>query len=154
MSAPDFRGLVAIYHRARAIREHHNEGARRAVRFILDGTNFGAPMGEACRPQYDVDHGVPMVFDPDADQGRGGWVTTRPVFTGELYRVVETPSDPTTANGSWRWAGTGWGRPRTYRTLRAARSVASRLRAQYARAGVQMEVAVQRAPVGQWEVVA
>lgn len=75
-----------------------------------------------------------------------------------LYRVVERPVYTTDDSGLpwggvWKWAGTGWGRPRTYRTLTAARSVASRLRAQYAWAGVQMEVAVQRAPVGAWERV-
>lgn len=69
---------------------------------------------------------------------------------GELYRIVERP---TNSAEPWRWMGTFDGKPRTYRTLAAAKGARTQVQAAYDKHRIPMEVAVQRAPVGQWEVI-
>lgn len=84
------------------------------------------------------------------------WTAARTVYTGELYRVVERRTVLVRTyrfGGLWTPVRTRGGAPRTYTTARAARSAATQLRHTYQRYGIEMEVAVQCAPVGQWEVI-
>lgn len=98
------------------------------------------------------------------------WTAARTVYTGELYRIVERRTEPEITGSyvdpetlgvvrtyrfgeSWTPVRTRGGAPRTYTTARAARSAATQLRHSYQRYGIEMEVAVQCAPVGQWEVI-
>ena len=98
-------------------------------------------------------------YDPDADEGRGGLVPEtrpmRPTWSGDLYRIVERPTGEVYDGHPhpWTWAGTIDGKPRTYRSLRAARIARTAVQRAFDKHNIPMEVAVQRAPVGVWEVV-
>lgn len=132
---------------------------------------------QAAKPRPDFE------FDLEVDQGLRGWVPQRPrdgwswagpAFVDEVqrmakvvadatapaepeyvYRVVErtVPQDDATDYGPWTWSRTSYTHPRTFRTLAVARGQATKTREGFERHDIPMEVAVQRAPVGTWEVV-
>ena len=84
--------------------------------------------------------------------------------TGYLYRVVQREVKGQYLRGEWEHTSYGhYGRPRTYMTVSAARGMKARMERAYAEdvdwnratggSSVDLEFAVQRAPVTDWEVV-